>query len=196
VLTVGDRCVFHDNRIDLARFVTVGDDVGFSPEVVVYTHGYWGSVLEGFPCRFEGVRVGDGTLVGFRSTVLPGARVGRRCVVGAGSVVPSAVYRAGCVYAGNPAMLIKECRAPGLPERVKMLDRVVEEYVAAAKYRGLHGVVRWDYPDVKCGGAVIDVDRLTLSGAEDETTDDLRWHLFTRGIRVYTRRPFRKLEKR
>jgi acetyltransferase-like isoleucine patch superfamily enzyme len=198
VLTVGGRCVFHDNRIDLARAVTVGDDVGFSPEVVVYTHGYWGSVLEGFPCRFEGVRVGAGTLVGFRSTLLAGTRVGPRSVVGAGSVC-AGLYPGNAVYAGNPARRIKDVEEPTLAGRASLFDRVMREYGETLKYRRLSADLNWDFPEVKVNWperCVINVVAGTLTGEEGPKSDDLRWHLFTRGIRVYTRRPFRKLEKR
>lgn len=196
VFTVGARCTLHDNRIDLARAVTLGDDVGLSPEVVVYTHGYWLGPLDGHPCRYEPVTVGDQSLVGFRSALLAGARVGSRCVVGAGSVVPAGVYKSGCVYAGNPAQLLKQCEYPGLPVRAKMLDRMMEEYARTCDYRGFPYSPSWDYPVIKTVAVEIDVERLTLTGKETEVSDDLRWFLFTRGIKIFTKRRFRKLPKR
>lgn len=196
VLTVGDRCTLHDNRIDLARRVTVGDDVGLSPEVVVYTHGYWQSVLDGFPCRYEGVKVGGGALVGFRATLLAGCRVGGCAVVGAGAVC-AGVLAGHAVYAGNPLRRIKPVEPPPPAVRAKRFDEFMTEYARTLTYRNRHAVLlRWDYPVVtlrhRCE---VDVERRTLAGTEDEFTDDLRWFLFTRGVRVYTRRPFRKLGK-
>lgn len=197
VLMVGDRCTFHDNRIDLARAVTIGDDVGLSPEVVIYTHGYWMSVLEGFPCRYEGVKVGDGSLVGFRSTLLAGTRIGRRSVIGAGSVC-AGLYPGYAVYVGNPARRLKDVEEPALAEKVKLFDVMMNEYADTIKYRelGRCPFLTWDYPIIKGNGMEIDVDRRSFSGEEGEYSDDVRWFLFTRGVRVYTRRPFRKLEKR
>lgn len=199
VLTVGSRCTFHDNRIDLARAVTVGDDVGLSPEVVIYTHGYWMSCLEGFPCRHEAVSIWDGTLVGFRSVLLAGTRIGPRCVVSAQSVC-AGLYPGGAVYGGNPARRIKSVEEPAPAAKKRMLNAVMEEWAATARYRGLTVAVHWDHPVIAVSTersvTRIDVASRTLTGYEDEVTDDLRWFLFTRGIRVYTKRPFRKLEKR
>ncbi len=196
VLTVGSRCTFHDNRIDLARSVTIGDDVGLSPEVVIYTHGYWGSALNGFPCRYEEVSVGDGTLVGFRSTLLAGCRIGRRCVVGAGSVCTGQMTRSDTVWAGNPAKSLKYLEVPDLPVRVKLLDRVMQDYEATVKWRRLPVKVLWDYPFVQLAGFEVNVETREYAGPESEFTDDLRWWLFSRGIRCYTKRGFKKLEKR
>src|SRR5881394_113824 len=40
VLKVGARCVFHNNYINLARPITIGDDVGLSPGSELLTHGF------------------------------------------------------------------------------------------------------------------------------------------------------------
>src|SRR3990167_405962 len=87
ILKVGDCCTFHDNRIDLARHVTIGYYVGLSPEVAIYTHYYWMSPLEGFPMKYAPVQLGDGTIAGFRSVFLPGSDTDRGVVVGANSTV-------------------------------------------------------------------------------------------------------------
>jgi len=68
------------------------------------------------------------------------------------------------------------------------------------EYRG-HGkhvfvVDNGDFPLIRWRGVVLDCLRQACDGDEDEYTDDLRWFLFTRGIRIYTKRPFAKLEKR
>ena len=52
------------------------------------------------------VRVGEGSWIGARVTLLPGVQIGRQCVVGAGSVVTRDVEEFS-VVAGNPARLIR-----------------------------------------------------------------------------------------
>ena len=192
LLTVGSRCTFHDNRIDLAREVMIGDDVGFSPEVAMYTHGYWQSVLEGFPVKFAPVVVGDATVIGFRSVLLPGANVGHKCVVGAQSVVAGKLEPWG-VYAGNPARLVREVERPFQTERELLVSNLLADYGRSCKYRGLG--VNWlvDFPNVFLARCYFNVLTLTTEGEEDEVTDDFRTFLFKRGIRLYTKRPFRKL---
>lgn len=51
--------------------------------------------------------IGDNTIVGIRSIVLPGVKVGSHVVIGAGSVVTKDVPDH-CIVAGNPAKVIRE----------------------------------------------------------------------------------------
>lgn len=201
VLEVGHRNTWHENRIDLAERVWVGDDVGLSPEVVLYTHGYWQSPLEGFPCRYASVRIGKGTIVGFRSTLMPGSSVPANCVVGACSVVCGALDNDRCVYAGSPARLINKIISPPPEVQVNIVRQIMAAYQRSLKYRGLTLNFSWIGTTVNVGTirnstAVLDLAGRTLAGDENEFTDDLRWFLFSRGIRIYTKRRFRKLEKR
>lgn len=196
VLTVGSRCTFHDNRIDLSNRVTVGDDVGLSPEVAIYTHHYWLSALDGWPNRCDPVTIGDGCIVGYRSVILAGAQIGPRTVIGAQSVVSGKVI-GGRVYGGNPLRMLKEDVKP-YPANIKamLLRQWVEEWLASLDYRGSKepaGAVVTVYPVISCRGCDLDVEKLTVTGEEDLVIDDLRWFLFRKGVRCYTRRPFAKL---
>lgn len=194
VLTVGSRCTFHDNRIDLARCVTIGNDVGLSPEVAIYTHGYWMSPLDGFPCAYKPVLVGSRTIVGFRAVVLPGAKVGQDCVIGAGAVVSGVLPPRG-VYGGVPARKIREVFEIPLELKRRLAVRLTSQYALTLVHRRLGGVaeVALDYPVFRFRGCAIDLETCTLEGEEDEFTDDSRDFFFKRGVRIYTRRPFRSL---
>lgn len=201
VLTVGSRCTFHDNKIDLARHVKIGDDVGLSPKVTIYTHGYWLSCLEGFPCVRAPVAIGDGVIVGYRSTVLAGVGIPDRCVIGAGSVMTKTLTRNRSVYGGVPAKYIKPVDSVPTAWRPSILADLLREWNESMAYRGFPPTFYVDYPTVywttpSGSNAVVDVDPPDCRGDEDEYTDDLRWHLFCHGIRIYTKRPFKKLEKR
>jgi acetyltransferase-like isoleucine patch superfamily enzyme len=194
VLTVGNRCTFHDSRIDLARRVTIGSDVGLSPEVVIYTHGYWQSPLEGFPCQYEPVEVKSGAIIGFCSTLLPGAVVGERAVVAAGAVV-SGVLRADAVHGGVPARFIRDIESLSFSEKLSVFQEVADAYQASSIYRNIPLIVV-DYPWLYLPGCSVNVETCSVRGLEDERSDDLRDFLFKHGIRIYTKRPFRKLSKR
>ena len=200
ILTVGSRCTFHDNRIDLARRVTIGDDVGLSPEVVIYTHGYWQSMLDGFSCDYEKVEIWQRSIIGFRSLLLPGAVVENDIVVGAQSTVTGRLFGGGVVFAGCPAKRINAVRRPVLAERQELLRGILEEYERTVVYRfgkGQHkGLLAVDYPVVDFCGIKLDVEKLTVEGEEDERSDDLRDFLFKRGIRIYTKRRFKKLGRK
>ena len=48
-LTLGDRCTCHNNFLNVCEPIVIGNDVGLSPDVAIITHGYWMSVLDGYP---------------------------------------------------------------------------------------------------------------------------------------------------
>lgn len=55
--------------------------------------------------KYGRILVGERTFIGCNSTILPGITIGKRCVIGAGSVVTKDVPD-GCVVAGVPAKVI------------------------------------------------------------------------------------------
>lgn len=55
----------------------------------------------------RGIEVGDGTWIGAGAIILPGVKIGKGVVIGAGSVVTKACDD-NCVYAGNPAVKVKD----------------------------------------------------------------------------------------
>ena len=90
--------------------VTIGDNVLIGPRVVIHSlnHVYKdASVL----IRLQGhvakpVVIEDDVWIGAGAVILPGVRVGRGAVVGAGSVVTKDVPAFGVVV-GNPARLVR-----------------------------------------------------------------------------------------
>ena len=196
VLMVGNRCTFHDNRIDLSRCIDIGDDVGLSPAVVIYTHHYWLSPCHGYPCRYDTVAIGSGSIIGFRSVVLPGTRLGRATVIGAQSVV-SGYLIGNRTYGGNPIRLIKRSIAEmTLGQKHVFLHDLMNNYRRSLEYRGYHEVMSslfTDFPVVHFQGCVFNLETFERNGEENDYTDDLRDYLFKHGFRFYTNRPFHKL---
>lgn len=191
-IRIGDRCTFHNNRIDLSRAVTIGDDVGLSPDVTIYGHGYWLSVLDGFPVTYGEVRIGSGAIIGYRSLILPGASVGEKAVIGAQSVV-SGKLKGNAVYAGSPAKLVRDVRQPSEKQRRDMLDGLLELYHQFCNHRNVSVSVVVDYPFVFVDECVFNVLTLKFDGHETQTTDDFRDFVFRYGLRFYSKRPFRAL---
>ena len=52
-LHIGDRMVCHTGHINLASPVTIGNDVGLSHDVDLITHGFWYSILDGYPRNID-----------------------------------------------------------------------------------------------------------------------------------------------
>lgn len=188
-LTIGDRCTIHNNFINVCEPVVIGNDVGLSPDTSILTHGYWMSVLEGYPASFSGVRIGDGVIVGYRSLIMMGVDIAPYCVIGAQSVVTKSLAKKG-IYAGSPARFIRAIEPPSQDAKLRIIEDIIERYLLIAEYHGLKPEISIQYPNVKINDFVINVESLDYAGTEDPETDDFRDYIRKWGIRIFTQRPF------
>lgn len=80
--------------------IHIGDNCNILSEAIILSHDACRSLK-------ADTYIGDNTIVGIRSIVLPGVKVGSHVVIGAGSVVTKDVPDH-CIVAGNPAKVIRE----------------------------------------------------------------------------------------
>lgn len=99
-------------EIDAAGGVEIGSGVIFAPEVCVYsrTHNFNSIDLVALP--FDNrmltakVKINDYVWIGRRVIILPGVKIGKAAVIGAGSVVSKDIPDY-AVAVGNPAKVVK-----------------------------------------------------------------------------------------
>lgn len=187
--TIGDRCTIHNNFINVCEPVIIGDDVGLSPETSILTHGYWLSVLEGYPATFKGVRIGNGVIVGYRSLIMMGVEIADYCVVGAQSVVTKSLTNKG-IYGGSPAKFIKEIIPLSIEEKIKKCEDIIVEYRKIATYHNLNPRIVIAFPWITIDDFRINFETFEYEGNETNVTDDFRDYIRKWGIRIYTKRPF------
>lgn len=74
--------------------------------------------------KYGRIHIGERSFIGCNTTILPGVTIGKRCVIGAGSVVTKDVPD-GCVAAGVPARVIMttEEYAQKCKQKMKPYDR-------------------------------------------------------------------------
>lgn len=189
--TIGDRCTIHNNFINICKPVYIGNDVGLSPDVSILTHGYWLSVLEGYPASFAGVTIGNGVIVGYRSLIMMGVNIRDNIVIGANSVVTKNLTEKG-VYVGSPAKKIKDIVPLTKPERIDILHKIIDEYLKVANYHDVRAAtIVTDYPWVKINDFRFNVETFKYEGVETKESDDMRDYMRKWGIRIYTERPFK-----
>lgn len=191
-LTIGDRCVIHNSYINTASSVQIGNDVGFSNHVDIITHGFWASVLEGYPASFEGVTIGDNVIVGYRSSFLMGANVCNDVVIGAHSLVGKPILDPG-IYAGSPAKFIRTIEALSQDEKVNKVNYILSEYQSIADFHGVKYKIVNRYPWIEFNSFIINVETFEFKGNEDKYSDDFRDFMRKWGIRIYTNRPFKSM---
>ncbi len=100
-LHMQDHC-----RIDISFcwLISIGNNVTLAPNVSIIAHDTSTKRHLGYT-KIGLVSIGDNTFVGQDATILPGVRIGRNCIIGAGSVVNRDVPD-NSVFAGNPARFL------------------------------------------------------------------------------------------
>ncbi|MEM8594078.1 MAG: acyltransferase [Pseudomonadota bacterium] len=107
-VTIGDYSLCSPGvRIHAISSITIGHSCLFANGVYI-TDSDWHDVYDrvSFDSTHKAVVIGDNVWIGDHATVLKGVRIGDNSVVAAGSVVTKDIPE-NCIYAGNPAKLIK-----------------------------------------------------------------------------------------
>jgi carbonic anhydrase/acetyltransferase-like protein (isoleucine patch superfamily) len=107
---VQDLSVLHaDEGVPL----TIGDNVTIGHQVMLH-----------------GCTVGDGSLIGIQAVVLNKARIGRNCIVGAGSVVTEGKeFPDNSLIIGSPARVVRTLDEAG----VAQLAHIPQHYIEASR---------------------------------------------------------------
>ncbi len=111
-IKIGKRCIFNYRESIMAGAdLTIGDDVIMASDCCILSenHGmdpesdvpYYDQVLISKPTE-----IGDGTWLGHGVIVMPGVKIGKKCIIGGGAVVTKDVPDY-CIAVGNPAKVIK-----------------------------------------------------------------------------------------
>jgi acetyltransferase-like isoleucine patch superfamily enzyme len=105
---IGEGCIVYTTLFSTEPYlVQIGDHVAISSGTSFITHDATGHIFDDHPDMdlFGPITVGDHTFFGTNCTILPGTRIGSRCVIGSGSVVRG-VIPDGSVVFGNPAQVV------------------------------------------------------------------------------------------
>jgi len=113
----GDRITIGDNsgigtKCQLYGKITIGKDVLMAPEVIILTRNHKHNKTD-VPMRIQGfedekeVIIEDDVWIGTRAIIMPGVRIGKGSIVGAGSVVTKNVEPYSIV-GGVPAKELKK----------------------------------------------------------------------------------------
>lgn len=90
--------------------ITIGDHCLFAKHIVIRNSDAHSILsLEGKRINpSKNVILGKHVWVGYGATILKGTVIGDNCIVGTQSVISGKHPQPGCIYAGNPAKLVKE----------------------------------------------------------------------------------------
>jgi len=205
IVTIGDHVgIFENTIINPNSPVTIGDNVGIGAEVMIWTHGAWLDITQGFPADFGPVTIGNNVWLPARSIVLPNTTIGDNCVIGIGSTITKDIP-AGSMAAGTPCKVLRENFYPkklSTQELTDLINPILDywkntlapnknittvtelKFVSKSKLVILHQGDNITY---------YNVEDKTIEGYNNEVTEDLRDFLRRRGIKIYTGKPFKSI---
>lgn len=111
-INIGNNCIFGNNfSILCADKVTIEDNVAFASYITIVNENHGINVEDELPFYRQTltsapVLVKEGSWIGERCCILPGVTIGKKCIIGSGSVVNKSIPDY-CIAVGNPARVIK-----------------------------------------------------------------------------------------
>jgi acetyltransferase-like isoleucine patch superfamily enzyme len=125
--------------INTTEPVIIGDDVGIGGHCLLFTHGFWPNGFEGNPVKFGPIHIEDKTWLAWRISVLPGAHIGKGCIVSSDACVMGTLPE-GALAGGVPAKVIRENYAfkkePTLEFQTTMLKGLLNDFQEWLTFHG------------------------------------------------------------
>jgi len=205
--------IFEGTIINPSESVEIGNDVGIGGEVMIWTHGAWLDVTQGFPSDFGPVKIGNNVWLPARCIVLPNVTIGDDSVIGIGSII-NRDLPSGCLAAGSPCKVIKEnCYPKELNKEElekKCLD-IINNWCKLHRDKNIINV----YVEYNNGRIILkqgvdesiniyhydmvhtfyDVRKKEMTGHINYISEDLRDYLRREGIKIYTTKPFKSIKQ-
>ncbi len=168
---------------------------------MIWTHGAWLDVLQGFPADFGPVTIGSNVWLPARGIVLPNVSIGNNVVIGINSTINRSLPD-GCFAAGSPCKVIKEDVYPKKlteEEKTKIINQIIQDWKNLVEYKG-EIVDMIFYEDKKIilnqfgRQTIYNIETMTIKGHTSPLVADLRDYLRRRGIKIFTRDSFNSIK--
>ena len=201
--------IFEGTVINPSEEVEIGDDTGIGGDVMIWTHGAWLDVLQGFPADFGPVKIGSNVWLPARSVVLPNVTIGNDVVIGINSIINRSLPD-GCFAAGSPCKVIKENVYPkelSQGEKTNIVEGIIKDWIVLCEMKGITRTIKVRY---ECGNfplesgkiflnqgyneTIYNIEERNIQGYMNDVAEDLRDYLRRRGIKIYTGKPFKSIK--
>ena len=206
---IGDNVgIFEGTIINPSDEVHIGDNVGIGGEVMIWTHGAWLDVMQGFPADFGPVCIEENVWLPARSIVLPNVKIGKNTVIGIGSIINRNLPE-GCFAAGSPCKVIKENCYPkklSKEEKENIVNTIIDDWKTLIKSKGKikEYIIYYDktteilvlkQPNKYDNFYITsyDLTNKNMKGFKNEVSEDLRDYLRRRGIKIFTKDLFKSI---
>ncbi len=186
--------IFENTVINPSEPVEIGDNCGIGADVMIWTHGAWLDITQGFPADFGPVKIGKNVWLPARSIVLPNVEIGNNVVIGINSIINRSLP-GGCFAAGSPCKVIKENMYPrelSEEELKPMIEGILSDWEILCDHKGITRTIKTKYEKGKIYlnqshfETIYNIDERTIEGYTNDVSEDLRDYLRRRGIKIYT----------
>ena len=196
--------IFEGTIINPSESIEIGDDVGIGGEVMIWTHGAWLDVTQGFPSDFGPVKIGNNVWLPARNIVLPNVTIGDNSVIGIGSIVNRNIPD-GSLAAGSPCKVIKENYYPRIlnkNEQKKLICDIIEDWHKLHKVKNIQyseakyedgKIILSQLDSIEINETIYHIQERKIEGYINDVSEDLRDYLRRRGIKIYTDRLFKSI---
>jgi acetyltransferase-like isoleucine patch superfamily enzyme len=203
LIKTGTGCLISSECIiNTAEEVVMGDYVGLSPRVQIYTHSHWQNVLEGHKATFGPVYIGDNAYVTGNCLIAPNVKIGRDVMVLANSLVAEDIADYS-IAAGVPAKIIERINSDLTREqRDRIMLDIYKEIKDLLEFKNydprevfysyscdlakikVRVVLGFDFKGkARLGQVIFDLSKYEIRGKQDPYSDEVRNILRKRGIR-------------
>ena len=114
---INRKCAFYTSYYHRDVSITIGDHVQIAPEVSFFAASHDYTKLNR-PDTAASIDIGDEAWIGARSVILPGTKIGKGAVIGAGSIVTRDIPE-WSIAVGSPARVVKKREICDLSETDK-----------------------------------------------------------------------------
>ena len=194
-VTIGNNVgIFERTIINPSDEVTIGDNTGIGGEVMIWTHGAWLDITQGFPADFGPVHIGKNVWLPARSIVLPNVNIGDNVVIGINSIINRNLPN-GCFAAGSPCKVIKENVYPRelkMEELEKITDNILKDWKELISFKKtninftVENKAQYIFLNNENKKTTYNIQDKTMKGDSNPLSEDLRDYLRRRGIKIYT----------
>ncbi len=126
-----DVWVFEDCYLNTSCKLTIGNGTGIGGWTMIWTHGSWQSVLDGYPIAFADTTLGENVWLPWHIIIMPGITIGSGATLGAGSVVTRDIP-AKSLALGAPAKVVKDSTTyphePSKEEKRTIASKIIDEF--------------------------------------------------------------------
>ncbi len=205
IVTIGKGVgIFEDVIINPNSPITIGDYTGIGSEVMIWSHGAWLDITQGYPADFGPITIGSNVWLPARCIMLPNTSIGDNTVIGIGSTITKSIP-SNCMAAGTPCKVLKQnCYPKTLTdnELSQLIDPILERWLAVlTPQKNIKTVTHLEFNNITKditlnqgnNSTIYNVTNKTITGYNNEVTEDLRDFLRRNGIKFFTGNPFKSI---